>query len=196
MNYQRKIHSYHRVTSAVFGFTLIEVLVALLVTSIGLLGLIKMQSLAISNTQVAGSRSLIALQASSLVASMNGNRAYWASGLAPTVFSTQGATVKDALTGKLSMVVPNCAVAAAPACTPSQLAAYDLQQWAANMVQLVPSYAANFTCTDSAISQISCVITIVWSEKYVAVNRTTATGSATSGGTQTAAQSFSLYVAP
>jgi type IV pilus assembly protein PilV len=182
--------------SAEHGFTLIEVLVAILVMSIGLLGLAKMEALAISNTQVSSSRSLIALQASSLAAAMQGNNAYWAAGVAPTAFSAQGAVVTDSLTHVLDQSPPNCATASAPACTPPQLAAYDLQTWAANMALLVPSYTAAFTCTNSAGSQIGCVITISWSEKYVAVNRTTATGNAASGGTQTATQSYSLYVAP
>ena len=178
------------------GFTLIEVLVAILVASIGLLGLIKMEALAISNTHVSSSRSLVALQASSLAAAMQGNEAYWAAGVAPTAFSAKGSVVTDSLTGVLNQTVPNCATAAAPACSPAQLAAYDLQTWAANMTLLIPAYTASFTCTNVAGTQISCVITINWPEKYVAINRTTATGSAASGGTQTSTQSYSLYVAP
>jgi type IV pilus assembly protein PilV len=186
----------HKNANSGRGFSLIEVLVAILVLSIGLLGLSKMEALAISNTQVASSRSLIALQASSLAAAMNGNKAYWAAGVAPTSFSAQGTVVTDSLTGVLNQTTPNCATAAAPACTPAQLAAYDLRTWAANMTLLVPAYTATFTCTNVAGSQITCVITINWPEKYVALNRTTATGSAASGGTQTSTQSYSLYVAP
>jgi type IV pilus assembly protein PilV len=78
-------------------------------------------------------------------------------------------------------------------CTPAQLAAYDLQTWAANMTAQFPSYAANFVCNSVAGAPVSCTITITWSEKYVALNRTTA---AASGATQTATQSYTLYVAP
>ena len=183
-------------SSVQLGFTLIEVLVAILVLAIGILGLTKMQAVAISNTQVGSNRSLVAMQASSLAAAMHGNTAYWAAGVAPTSFSAQGNVVTDSATGVLNQSGPNCATATAPACTPPQLAAYDLQTWAANMALLVPTYLANFTCTNTVGSQISCVITISWSEKYVAINRTTATGAAASGGTQTATQSYSLYVAP
>ncbi len=52
------------------GFTLFEVVVAMIVCGIGLLGLAKMAALAVSTTQNAGSRSLIAVQMESL-ASMN-----------------------------------------------------------------------------------------------------------------------------
>lgn len=178
------------------GFTLIEVLVAVLLVNIGLLGIAKTAALAISSTQISSSRSLIALQASSLAAAMQSNKAYWAAGVAPTSFSAQGNAVTDNLTGVLNQTTPDCVNAPAPACTPAQLAAFDLQAWAANMALLIPLYAATFTCTNQAGSQISCIITINWSEKYVALNRTTTTGSATSGGTQTAMQTFSLYVSP
>lgn len=188
--------SLSRPRAGVYGFTLIEVMIAIVLIAIGLLGLAKTGALAVSNTQVASSRSLVALQASSLAAAMQANKAYWAAGVAPTAFSTQGAVVTDSQTGVLSVVGPNCVTASAPACSPAQLAAYDVQSWASNLTLLLPSATATFTCTNVAGSQISCVITVNWSEKYVAVNRTTATGTAANGGTQTATQSYSLYVAP
>ena len=181
---------------SVRGFTLIEVMIAIVLIAIGLLGLAKTGALAVSNTQLASSRSMIALQASSLASAMQSNKAYWASGVAPTAFSTQGAVVTDSQTNVLSLVGPNCATAPAPACSPAQLAAYDVQSWASNLTLLLPSAAGAFTCTNVAGAQISCVITVRWSEKYVAVNRNTATGSVANGGTQTATQSYSLYVAP
>ena len=46
------------------GFTLIEVLVAVVVIAIGLLGIAKMQALAYASTSTASLRSLVALQAS------------------------------------------------------------------------------------------------------------------------------------
>lgn len=177
------------------GFTLLEVLVAILVVAIGLLGLAKMQALAVSNTQVSSTRSLIALQASSLGAAMQGNKGYWAAGVAPASFSTQGSTVTDA-TGVLTQTIATCfsaSVPTTPVCTPAQLAAYDLQTWARNMAAQFPSYAANFACNSVAGAPVSCTITITWSEKYVALNRTTA---AASGAAQTATQSYTLYVAP
>ena len=175
------------------GFTLIEVLIALLVISVGLLGLAKMDALAISNTQISSSRSLIALQASSMAAAMQGNKGYWAAGVAPATFSTSGTTVTDS-TGVLNQTVSTCVgtAAGAPVCTPPQLAAYDVQAWAAEMAAQFPSYAANFNCRSAAGTPVSCTIQISWSEKYVALNRTTATGSAA----QTATQTYFLYVDP
>jgi len=65
------------------GFSLVEVMVALVVCAIGLLGLAKMESLAVASTSVAAARSIAAIEASSLAAAMHANKAYWAAGTAP-----------------------------------------------------------------------------------------------------------------
>ena len=62
------------------GFTLLEVMVSLVVTSIGLLGIAKLQALAYASTGSASVRSLVALQAAGLAASMHADRGYWAGG--------------------------------------------------------------------------------------------------------------------
>ena len=77
------------------GFSMLEVLVTLVVVATGLLGFAKMQAAAVSNTQIARVRSLIALQASSLASSMYSNRHYWSQGLTPTTFSVAGGVVSD-----------------------------------------------------------------------------------------------------
>ncbi|HUD32460.1 MAG TPA: type IV pilus modification protein PilV, partial [Variovorax sp.] len=67
------------------GFTLLEVLVAIVLVSIGLLGFAKMQALALSSTSVAGNRSMVSMQAGSLAAAMHGNRAFWSAGTASSL---------------------------------------------------------------------------------------------------------------
>ena len=202
-------HRYHPQRHQVRGFTLLEVLVAILIVSFGLLGLAKTQAVAISNMQVSSVRSLISLQASSLGAAMQGNRVYWA-GILPTnatastvalappaSFSVAGSVV----TGGPAASTTNatCISTTLPAsaqCTPTQLAAADLQAWATTMNSMFPGYAASFACANTAAGStapISCTITITWNEKYVALNKTTA---AAAGAVQTATQSFTLYVAP
>lgn len=176
------------------GFTLIEVMIAVLIVTVGLLGFSKMQALAISSTQVASSRSMIALQSASLAAAMHGNKTYWAGGVAPSAFGTAGSTVTDA-TGVLSAVPPVCAattVPAAPLCTPAQLAAYDLQLWAKNMAALFPSYWSVGTCTSMQGTSISCTVTVSWTEKYVSSNQSTVSQSDSTFGPRT----YTLYVQP
>ncbi|MGH8302669.1 MAG: type IV pilus modification PilV family protein, partial [Steroidobacteraceae bacterium] len=53
------------------GFSLIEVLVALIVLSVGLLGIAKMEALALASNAVAGRRALAAIEAASLADSMH-----------------------------------------------------------------------------------------------------------------------------
>ena len=169
------------------GFSMIEVLVTILLMSVALLGVAKMQAAAVSNTQIARVRSLIAIQAGSLAASMHGNRGYWAAGLAPATFSAAGATVTDG-TGVLNAAA-NCVAAA---CTPAQLAAYDVQNWATNLSTQFPSYAATVNCSTGVGAPVSCNINVTWAEKYIAINRSTAA----SASALTATQSFTLYVEP
>jgi len=173
------------------GFSMIEVLVTMLVVSLGLLGIAKMQAAAISNTQVARVRSLIALQAGSLASFMHGNPGYWAAGLAPATFTATGATITDA-TGVLTATSPDCASAASAPCTPAQLAAHDVRDWVANFNAQFPSYTATVNCTTATGSPVSCNINLTWVENYIAINRSTAAVS----GAQTATQSFTLYVQP
>ncbi|MFV0675042.1 type IV pilus modification protein PilV [Variovorax sp. tm] len=175
------------------GFTLLEVLVAILLVSIGIFGFAKMQALALSSTQVASSRSIAAMQAASLAAAMHSNRKFWASGTAPTSFSTEGATVKDD-SNVLTATGIDCQKTTPAPCTPAQLAAYDLQQWATHMNNLLPGYTSQTTCTNTAGNPVNCALLIKWQEKYVSASRSTAsapTSAATSGD-----RYYTLFIQP
>ena len=145
------------------GFSLVEVLVALIVMSIGLLGIAKMQAAALSNTAVASTRSLAAIEASSLASSMHANRGYWSSNVVATTITLRGKTV-----------TPNVAPVAdcvAVSCTPAGLAAYDLQQWTTAALEVLPpDYQATITCAPT-VTPPNCTIQIQWAEKSVAVNK-------------------------
>ena len=177
-----------RSKKAARGFSLIEVLVTLLIVSFGLLGVSKMQAAALSNTQIARARSLIALQAGSLASAMHGNRGFWAKGLAPDKISIKGATVTDS-----KGVLTSTADCVAKVCTPAELAAYDVQAWARNMQIRFPGYEANIECTTTVGVPVDCFIELTWAERYVAINRSTASAA---GAKQTATQQFSLMVQP
>lgn len=173
------------------GFSLLEVLVALLIVSLGLIGLSKMQAASLASTQTARSRALIALQTSSLAEAMHGNPGFWAAGgTAPPTVTFTGVTVTDA-TGVLSATA-DCSPNATATCSAAQLAAYDVQKWAGNMNDRFPSYTAAIQCSTAAGKPISCFINVTWLEKYVAINRSTAAA----GTTQTATSQYSLYVEP
>ena len=181
------------------GFTLFEVLVAMVVCAVGLLGLAKMAALAVSTTQNAGSRSLIAVQMESLASMMHANRSFWQSGTI-TSFTASGTTITDA-TNNLTALPANGCIAPA-ICTPAQIAAVDVNKWVNDMNNQFPTYGATITCSAAAQIQITpsstapapidCSINVTWTEKQLAVNANTATGSAT----QISTQSYSVYVKP
>jgi type IV pilus assembly protein PilV len=144
------------------GFSLVEVMVALIVMSVGLLGIAKMQAVALSNTAIASTRSLAAIEASSLAASMHANRGYWSSPAVAALITLQGATVTPTVAPLTDCV--------AATCTPASMAAYDLQQWTTAALQVLPpDYVAKITCTPG-ITPPNCIIEIRWAEKSVALN--------------------------
>ena len=188
MRLQLSRHRHHRPGQAA-GFSMVEVLVALLVTSIGLLGLAGMQALAVANAQTARTRSIAALQASSLAAAMHGNRTFWTFGSAPAGFSTNGATITDVSGTLRSQPVVQCFVAGA--CTPLQLANFDVQTWTNSINQLLPGAGSSMACSTNTTLAFSCVLTINWTEHYVAGATAQANSTATGG-----ARSYSLYIEP
>jgi type IV pilus assembly protein PilV len=174
------------------GFSLIEALITMVVVGVGLLGLAKIQAAAVGNTQISRVRSLVALQTESLAAALHGNGAFWAAGgTAPATFSVSGTTVTDS-SNVLNQTLTAGMCRSGKSCTPAQLAAYDVQQWASTMNANFPGYSATVNCTTTTGVPVSCNITVSWNEKYVAVNNTTAA----SGVTTASTQSFTVYVQP
>ncbi|HEX8758359.1 MAG TPA: type IV pilus modification protein PilV, partial [Steroidobacteraceae bacterium] len=148
-----------------YGFSLIEVLVALIVLSVGLLGIAKMEALALASNGVAGRRALAAIEAASLADSMHVNRTYWgstASGANITVSGNQVAT------GLPVSPAPDCTKATGAACDAPSLASYDLNQWAIALHSLLPADTATVACNTS--TPVECLITISWNEQAVAMN--------------------------
>jgi type IV pilus assembly protein PilV len=174
------------------GFTLLEVLVALFVLTIGLLGVLKLETVAYASTNIAAKRSIAALEAASLAASMHVNRGYWTSP------DPSGGTI--AINGNVVTVTANApqlggVIGAAQDCTsasvtvpclPLVMAAYDLQRWAANLQLLLPNVFGSVNC--GTAPPVSCMINIQWNENAVALNAQE-TGAL-------ASPSYTLYVEP
>jgi type IV pilus assembly protein PilV len=178
------------------GFTLLEVMIGLVVLSIGLLGIVKLESAAIGSTTVAAKRSLAALEGDSLAAMMHVNHGYWTStDPVNSVITITGSTV-TATTGAANLATsiaaaPVCDNTHAGPCTVTDMAAYDLKQWALLGLQpLLPNYTAVVSC--NASTPIACTINITWSETSVATNsQETNIASASLQN-----PSYSLYVEP
>ena len=173
------------------GFTLIEVMVALLVISIGLLGIAKMQALALSSTGNARTRSIAALEAASMAAMMHADLPYWSSvgtGTTFTITVTASSSTVSA-TGVTLATAPSAGCTYSATCAPDVLAAQDLANWAAHLHTALPTSTGTITCAGSSLTPtpgtpVTCQVRIDWNENLVELN--TGMNTALSGSTNIA----------
>jgi type IV pilus assembly protein PilV len=171
------------------GFSLIEVLVALIIIAVGMLGLAKIQALAYGSTGTANLRSLAAIQASSIASVMHSNRNYWsavANGFTYGFVGTAAATSTD------TAVASSSNTCTAAACTAAQVAALDLASWHTAVTSVLPNATANIACAVTASAPVTCTIQLQWSETNNAINSQT-TGNVMSGS---GSVPYTLYVVP
>jgi type IV pilus assembly protein PilV len=175
------------------GFTLIEIMVALIVTSIGLLGIAKMQALAYASTGSAAMRSLVALQAAGLAASMHANRTYWAAGTAPASFTITGTVISDATLNSTAVAPTYCQAGGGGAPCPSDvMAAFDLHTYATALNQMLSNSDPVTTVTCPAAIPVNCTIQVTWNENAVSIN----TQGVANTSQSTFAPAYTLYVEP
>jgi type IV pilus assembly protein PilV len=178
------------------GFTLVEVMVSLFVISIGLLGLAKIQALAYASTSTASMRSLVALQAAGLAASMHANREYWGLGLQPATITItgapSGATVAPSLNAGAA-TANFCNFGQSAPCTPTQLAAYDVYTWSTALNNMLgnSNWSAIINCAIGT-TPVNCQVTITWNENAVSVNSQSASNTTNATFNPT----YILYVEP
>jgi type IV pilus assembly protein PilV len=166
------------------GFSLIEVMVALIIISVGLLGIAKMQALALASTGTARLRSLAAIEAASLASAMHTDRTYWAFlNTAGSTVQVTGTTVMDATLGASVSCTGSGGSRPSPACTPPKMAAEDLQKWAQATSAVLPNAQALIKCKGDPIT---CTIDITWAEHIVNAN-TSESGASSSLTTYTLA---------
>ena len=192
-----------RATAHARGFSLVEVMVAVIVICVGLLGIAKMQALALSNSNTSRLRSLAALEAASLAAAMHTNQLYWSVNAPQSITLSAGAIASsDAVLGtQATLDLANLGACVGTSCAPLQLAAYDLANWVSSLALLLPNPSASIVCNPVAGVPPSCTIQISWTEKAVAMNQQEAQRQiAVTQGTASAAQienpSYQLYVQP
>jgi type IV pilus assembly protein PilV len=173
------------------GFTLLEVMVALVITSIGLLGIAKIQALAYASTGSASLRSLVALQAAGLAASMHANRNYWASPAAPANLTISGTTFNPVLNAAAATAGYCVMGVGAPPCDAPSLAAADLYTYA-NALNLMLGNSNPVTTISCSNNPVSCEIQVTWNEHVVSVN----TQSTTNTTQATFLPTYTLYVEP
>jgi type IV pilus assembly protein PilV len=188
------------------GFTLVEVLVALLVTAVGLLGIAKIQALAYASTGSASVRSLVAMQAGGLAASMHANRSYWAGGFAPIPITITGTTINGGNLNAEGLPIGAGYFSTAglgyceagsgnEPCSAEFMAASDLHTYAIALNGLLSNSSPVTTITCPTVVSpipVSCIIQITWNEKAVSVNSQSVSNTTQSTFTPT----YTLYVEP
>lgn len=196
------------------GFSLVEVLVAVVVICVGLLGIAKMQALAVSNTNIARQRSMAAFLAAGLASTMHSNRAFWASAAAAadapvgtplTINSVTQTVTPAALTAGVTNQTCIGTLASGPKCpesagTPGQtLAAFDIVRWSSSVGNLLPNAITYITCPGN-VQPPSCTIEMTWTEQAVMTNstayNTTGTGQVNAPGVGFQNPTYFLDVEP
>jgi type IV pilus assembly protein PilV len=178
-------------------------MVALVVICVGLLGVAKMQALALSSTNIARQRSMAAFLAASLASAMNSNRVYWASAAAvaasppgnPITINSATGTIAPA---SLAGVANNACIGAAdvvPVCPGNAgaqiLAGFDLTRWSATVQPLLPNAVTTITC-QGATPPNSCIIQMTWTEQVT----NSATGANNTNVVAFENPTYTLYVEP
>ena len=176
------------------GFTLIELMITVLIVTVGLLGLAKLQATAVSNTAAARTRALMTYQAESLAGMIRANKGFWVTSGSAAVdrwFKVNAAGVASD-SGQMAKKGASGSCIDTGTCTPENLAWDDMYTWAAAFnngtatsafpgaqasIACVPVTGSN--CTANPASPHGFDITLTWDQKQVAMNRSTATTAAT-----------------
>jgi len=154
------------------GFTLLEILIALIILSIGLLGLAGLQANSLKNNNSAYQRTQASLLANEMLDRIRANRQGLAAGAYDAIDST---TTDD----------PGCITSG---CSSTQMAQYDAHDWSTRLSSLLPS--GQGTVSGGGANSVF-TITVMWDDA-----RTGATGTACSGDTSVDLTCFTLSTRP
>ncbi len=125
------------------GFMLVEVLVTIVIFTVGLLGVIGLRTLALSSSHLSSLRTEATVLVTDMVERMRANL--------PAVNGTGGIGTYAVLAPTTNACRAVYATALEPAptdCTPEELAADDLQDWLDQVAQRLPA-GEGFVCLDS-----------------------------------------------
>lgn len=145
------------------GFSLIEVLVALLVLSIGLLGLAALQTTSLKYNTDSYTRTQATLLAYDIADRMRSNLVGVSAGNYDVSATTAASKIAAYNSCKGSASGCGCNLTGAN-CTTSNLATYDLGKWYERLAAVLPDASSNLA-TISRTSSNLVTITIQWKER-------------------------------
>jgi type IV pilus assembly protein PilV len=151
------------------GFSMFEVLVTLVVLNLGVLGMAALQTLSVNNTEAGRYQSVATMLTASMAATMQANVAYWGSPPS-TININTGANPPNVLLGPPTF----SGTCIGSACSATDMAAFDLQNWAAALDSSLPSGQATLTCS-TVVTPAICTLTVTWLEKNIALHNPTGT---------------------
>ena len=142
------------------GGSLLEVLISVLILSIGLLGMVGMQTASLRNEQISITRGLVADAMADIADRIRANNAATLPANA-YAYSSAYATERANIDGSSTFLTPapNCLTAV---CTPTQLAAFDLAVWRANVDRQLPGGVGHVVATGTREIDLRYVVTVAW----------------------------------
>lgn len=160
------------------GFTLVEVLVAMAILAVGLLGLASLQAIALKDNQDAYLRSQANLLAYEMSDRIRANAVYWQS----LTSNDMGQSILDVQDAPPSICSVNANTdetpTALPTCTQAELGAYDLYRWWQDVNAQLPNatiemrWVDDIRTTDPALDVINLKLSWDRSNQAVNINRT------------------------
>lgn len=141
---------FHKPHTSQSGFTLIEVMVTLMVLSVGLLGLAALQASSLKFNQSAYLRSQATILAYDILDRMRANRVSANAGN----YSTSSANAASEYTQDCNGSGANC--------TSSEIAAHDLREWKDAIESTLPGATAGITQNLASGSGVLHHITVRW----------------------------------
>jgi type IV pilus assembly protein PilV len=187
------------------GFTLVELMITVLIVTIGLLGLAKLQATAVANSSISRTRALMTYQAESLAGMIRANKSFWLTSGSTATYPAF-AVAKDGTitnTGMTAATPSSSCVDAAANCSAANLAYDDMYTWAKAFndgtaasafmgaqasIVCVPASGVG-ACAANPVTPHGYDITLTWDQKQIAVNRSTA-------GSTTLPVSMVMHVQP
>lgn len=166
------------------GFSLIEVLIALVILSVGLLGIAAMVSVAMKSKGSSYLRTQALAQAQAIIDRMRANRATALQGYYDFTDARGTVSVTSGSGNPATGISQQSCVSSSSTCTPTQIAAMDMYQWKHDLEALLgngQSSNVSFYINTTVVAQFTQVqVALSWDDTIgnAAANGTTSTSAA------------------